>query len=158
MSGYGKTQKVLAKSQAYPDGIDADKASARMFWTCMGSPARPDGEVVSANLEDGSDATSILPKGVANTPNQLAVEPESKNLYFCDREGMRVLRCNYDGGEFETIIKTGDWEPEGFANPPPPTKSKVVRGHNYFTEAWQVLLNAEGGLKVRQGPYFLCKH
>lgn len=116
MSGDGKNQKVLAKSQAYPDGIDVDKSSGRMFWTCMGSPGRPDGEVYSANLEDGSDATCIVPKGVVNTPKQLAVEPASKKLYFCDREGMRVLRCNYDGGELETIIKTGDWETEGFAD------------------------------------------
>lgn len=116
MSGDGKNQKVLAKSQTYPDGIDVDESSGRMFWTCMGSPGQPDGEVFSANLEDGSDATCIVPKGVVNTPKQLVVEPESKKLYFCDREGMRVLRCNYDGGELETIIKTGDWEAEGFAD------------------------------------------
>lgn len=116
MSGDGKNQKVLAKSQAYPDGIDVDRSSGRMFWTCMGMPGRPDGEVFSANLEDGSDATCIVPKGVVNTPKQLVVEPVSKKLYFCDREGMRVLRCNYDGGELETIIKTGDWEAEGFGD------------------------------------------
>ncbi|KAK7711383.1 hypothetical protein SLS64_005406 [Diaporthe eres] len=114
MSGDGKNQKVLAKSQALPDGIDVDKSSGRMFWTCMGMPGHPNGEVFSANLEDGSDARCIVPKGVANTPKQLVVEPVSKKLYFCDREGMRVFRCNYDGSELETIIKTGDWEAEGF--------------------------------------------
>ncbi|KAG8166195.1 hypothetical protein KVR01_004747 [Diaporthe batatas] len=133
ISGDGKNQKVLAKSQAYPDGIDLDKSSGRMFWTCMGSPGRPDGEVFSANLGDGSDATCIVPKGAVNTPKQLVVEPESKKLYFCDREGMRVLRCNYDGGELETIIKTGDSEAEGFADQ---TKwcvgIAVSRKHNKF--------------------------
>ncbi|KAJ0118367.1 3-hydroxyacylnad binding [Diaporthe amygdali] len=114
MSGDGKNEKALVKSQALPDGIDVDKSSGRMFWTCMGLPGQPNGEVFSANFEDGSDVKCIVPKGVANTPKQLVVEPTSKKLYFCDREGMRVFRCNYDGSELETIIKTGDWEADGF--------------------------------------------
>ena len=114
ISGDGKTQKVLVNSQVLPDGLDVDKSSGRMFWTCMGYPGHPTGEVYSANLEDGSDVKCIVPKGVANTPKQLVVDPVSKKLYFSDREGQRVFRCNYDGGELETIIKTGDWEKDGF--------------------------------------------
>jgi len=33
-------------------------------------------------------------------------------LYFCDREGLRVMRCNLDGSEHETIVQTGDWQSE----------------------------------------------
>lgn len=113
MSGDGKTEKVLVKSQAFPDGIDVDKESGRMFWTCMGLPGKPTGEVYSARL-DGSDAKVIVPKGVANTPKQLVTEPNSKKLYFCDREGMKVWRCNYDGSESEVLIQNGDWEKDGF--------------------------------------------
>lgn len=112
ISGDGKTQKALVGSQALPDGLDVDKSAGRMFWTCMGTPGKPDGEVHSANL-DGSDVKCIVPKGAVNTPKQLVVDPVSKKLYFCDREGMRVFRCNYDGSELEAIIKTGDWETEG---------------------------------------------
>lgn len=114
ISGDGKTQKALVNSQVLPDGLDVDKASGRMFWTCMGFPGKPDGAVYSANLEDGSDVQCIVPKGVANTPKQLVVDSVAKKVYFCDREGMRVFRCNYDGSELETIIKTGDWEKDGF--------------------------------------------
>ncbi|ROV94393.1 hypothetical protein VSDG_05973 [Cytospora chrysosperma] len=112
ISGDGKTQKALVNDQALPDGVDVDNSTGRMFWTCMATPGQPDGSVHSANL-DGSDVKSIVPKGAINTPKQLVVEPVSKKLYFSDREGMRVFRCNYDGSELETIIKTGDWEKEG---------------------------------------------
>ncbi|KUI56261.1 L-carnitine dehydrogenase [Cytospora mali] len=115
ISADGKTQKALVNSQVLPDGLDVDKSVGRMFWTCMGFPGQPTGELYSANI-DGSDVKCIVPKGVANTPKQLVVDSVSKKLYFCDREGMRVFRCNYDGSELETLIKTGDWEKDGFAD------------------------------------------
>ncbi|KAL7622780.1 hypothetical protein AAE478_006459 [Parahypoxylon ruwenzoriense] len=112
VSADGKSKKVLVEGQSLPDGIDYDIESNRMFWTCMGDPGVNDGEVFSANL-DGTDVKSIVPRGVVNTPKQLIVEPTTKKIYFCDREGMRVVRCNYDGSDLEVIIKTGDWETEG---------------------------------------------
>ncbi|KAI0399873.1 hypothetical protein F4802DRAFT_620684 [Xylaria palmicola] len=112
VSADGKSKKVLVGGQRLPDGIDYDLDAGRMFWTCMGRPGDDDGEVFSANL-DGSDVKSIVPKGVVNTPKQLVVEPASKKLYFCDREGMRVVRCDYDGGNFEVLVKNGDWKAEG---------------------------------------------
>ncbi|KAL3476572.1 hypothetical protein BJX99DRAFT_246766 [Aspergillus californicus] len=29
-------------------------------------------------------------------------------VYFCDREGLRVIRCNYDGSKFEVLVQAGD--------------------------------------------------
>jgi len=112
LSSDGKSSKVLLDGQNLPDGIDYDRESKRMFWTCMGVPGVDDGEVFSANL-DGTDAKSIVRKGVVNTPKQLVVEPTTKKLYFCDREGMRVVRCDYDGGNLEVLIRNGDWKAEG---------------------------------------------
>ncbi|ROW14907.1 hypothetical protein VPNG_03490 [Cytospora leucostoma] len=113
VSGDGKKQKALVSSLPLPDGIDVDKASGRMFWTHMGNPGKPDGAVYSAKL-DGTDVQTVVPEGVINTGKQLVVEPESKKLYFCDREGLRVFRVNFDGSELETLIKRGDWEKDGF--------------------------------------------
>ncbi|KAK7742152.1 hypothetical protein SLS53_004738 [Cytospora paraplurivora] len=113
ISGDGKKQKALVSNLPLPDGIDVDKASGRMFWTHMGNPGKPDGAVYSANL-DGTDVQTVVPEGIINTGKQLVVEPESKKLYFCDREGLRVLRVNFDGSELETLIKRGDWEKDGF--------------------------------------------
>ncbi len=112
ISGDGKTQKVLRSSLSLPDGIDVDKENNRMFWTCMGIPGQDDGTLGSAAL-DGTDAKTIVPSGIANTPKQLVVEPISQKLYFCDREGLRVFRCNYDGSVLDELVKTGDWKTEG---------------------------------------------
>jgi DNA-binding beta-propeller fold protein YncE len=98
-----KSTKTLLSGQSLPDGIACDPEGKRMFWTCMGDPGADDGEVFSANV-DGSDVKSIVPRGLVNTPKQLTVEPLTKKLYFCDREGMKVLRCNYDGSDFEVLI------------------------------------------------------
>ncbi|KAJ5158131.1 uncharacterized protein N7500_007782 [Penicillium coprophilum] len=99
----GKLKQVLVPKQAYPDGIDIDYESDRMFWTTMGVPGKDDGSVYSAKT-DGTDIRQIVPSGAVNTPKQLVVVAELKKLYFCDREGLRVFRCNYDGSSLELLI------------------------------------------------------
>ncbi|KAF9876785.1 hypothetical protein CkaCkLH20_05631 [Colletotrichum karsti] len=106
----GKLERVLVDRQQVPDGIDIEEETKRMFWTCMGNPGEQDGAVYSANL-DGSDVQSLFVPGVINTPKQLVVEPESRKIYFCDREGMRVYRSNLDGSELETLVVGGN-DPE----------------------------------------------
>lgn len=107
ISADGNVQRVLTTGQALPDGIVVDPSSKRVFWTNMGAPGKEDGTVLSANL-DGSDVQTVIAPGVINTPKQLALDAESKKLYFCDREGLRVIRCNFDGTEFEVLIQAGD--------------------------------------------------
>lgn len=103
----GKVQKVLATSQFLPDGVAVDQSIKRMFWTNMGIPGQNDGAVVSANL-DGTDVRTIVPTGAINTPKQLTLDTAAKKVYFCDREGLRVIRCNYDGSAFEVIVQNSD--------------------------------------------------
>ncbi|EMC91550.1 hypothetical protein BAUCODRAFT_38663 [Baudoinia panamericana UAMH 10762] len=110
---------ALVENQALPDGIDV--CDGRMYWTCMGIPAENDGTVQSAKL-DGSDIKTVIPSGQVHTPKQLHIDQVSKKLYFCDREGLRVMRCNLDGSEHEVIVQTGDWKSE-------PDKAKVQ--HNW---------------------------
>ncbi|KAK4888033.1 hypothetical protein LTR27_013022 [Elasticomyces elasticus] len=98
---------ALVSSQNMPDGIDA--CDGRMYWTCMGVPSANDGTVYSAKL-DGSDVKTLIPVGKAHTPKQLHIDQENKKVYFCDREGLRVHRCELDGSQHEIIIQTGDWE------------------------------------------------
>jgi hypothetical protein len=105
----GKVQKVLVSGQSLPDGLDIDHESGRMFWTNMGIPGHSDGAVNSANV-DGTDIRTVVSPGTVNTPKQLAIDHESKKLYFSDREGFSVFRCNFDGSDFELLIKTGDSE------------------------------------------------
>lgn len=103
----GKNPKVLVASQSMPDGLDIDHESGRMFWTSMGVPGNNDGAIYSANT-DGTDVRTVLSPGSVNTPKQLALDRESKKIYFSDREGLSVFRCNYDGSDLELLIKTGD--------------------------------------------------
>lgn len=105
----GKMQKILVDSTSMPDGLDIDHEGGRMFWTCMGVPRNNDGAIYSANV-DGTDIRTIVAPGSINTPKQLAIDHESKKIYFSDREGLSVFRCNFDGSDLELLIKTGDPE------------------------------------------------
>ncbi|RHZ63621.1 putative 3-hydroxyacyl-CoA dehydrogenase [Aspergillus thermomutatus] len=109
LSADGKLQQILVKDQAMPDGLAIDPASHCMFWTNMGIPGKNDGAVYSANL-DGSDIKTIVAPGTTNTPKQLALDLSAQKVYFCDREGLRVFRCNYDGSDLEIIIQTGNYQ------------------------------------------------
>lgn len=104
----GKPKEIIAHEHM-PDGIDV--FDNKIFWTDMGTPPKNDGAVYSANL-DGSDIKAIVPPGMVHTPKQLIVEPVGKKLYFCDREGYRVMRCNLDGFGLETLVQTADWQKE----------------------------------------------
>jgi hypothetical protein len=82
-----------------------------MFWTEMGSPKANDGTVYSADL-DGSDRVVVVKSGDVHTPKECVIDQEAQKLYFCDREGLRVMRVNLDGSDLETLIQTGDWKSE----------------------------------------------
>jgi len=99
----GKLKQVLVSGQSYPDGLDIDHEDNRMFWTNMGVPGKDDGSVYSAKT-DGTDIRQIVHSGAVNTPKQLVVVAEHKKIYFCDREGLRVFRCNYDGSSLDLLI------------------------------------------------------
>ena len=89
------------------DGIDL--YDGRTYWTDTGTPSLNEGAVYSAKL-DGSDIQNIVPPGAVHTPKQCIVYPESNKLYFCNREGRRVMRGNLDGSGLETLVQTADWQ------------------------------------------------
>ncbi|KAK7514039.1 hypothetical protein IWZ03DRAFT_444692 [Phyllosticta citriasiana] len=107
VSSDGKNLRTLFENELLPDGVDVSPSQNRIFWTCMGMPGAPDGAIYSASL-DGSDRRTLVSGGVINTPKQLVIEHASQKLYFSDREGLRVMRCNYDGSDLETLILNGD--------------------------------------------------
>lgn len=104
-----KNQQVLVGKQALPDGVALDSATGRMFWTNMGIPGKIDGAVYSANL-DGTDVQTVISPGSINTPKQLALDSAARKLFFSDREGCRVYRCNFDGSDLEALISNRDDE------------------------------------------------
>ncbi|PGH18786.1 hypothetical protein AJ79_00199 [Helicocarpus griseus UAMH5409] len=102
----GKLQRVLVKSQSLPDGIAVDPSSGRIFWACMGAPGKNDGAIYSASA-DGTYIQTVLAPGIVNTPKQMTIDISSKKIYFCDREGLRVYRCDFHGSDLEVLIDNG---------------------------------------------------
>jgi hypothetical protein len=68
----------------------------------MGIPSLDDGSIERADL-DGKNRKIILAQGHTHTPKQIILEKKAGKLYWCDREGMRVMRCNLDGSQLETL-------------------------------------------------------
>jgi hypothetical protein len=102
----GTDRKVLVTDCRLPDGIVVDAEAGHIYWTNMGVPNQNDGSIERADL-DGKNRTPIIPQGGTFTPKQLHLEKTSGKLYWCDREGMRVMRCNLDGSKVETLVQTG---------------------------------------------------
>jgi hypothetical protein len=106
----GSDLKVLVTGRhRIPDGIVVDVENGHIYWTEMGIPNKEDGSIERANI-DGSNHVTIVPNGKTFTPKQLQLDKGNGRLYWCDREGMRVMRSNLDGSNLETLIQTGKGE------------------------------------------------
>ena len=102
----GSDKKILATGSHMPDGIAVDVEAGHLYWTNMGVPSRNDGSIERCDL-DGGNHTTIVPEGATFTPKQLQLDKRGGKLYWCDREGMRVMRANLDGSHIETLVQTG---------------------------------------------------
>src|SRR5437016_5475116 len=105
---------IVEEGRKLPDGLAVDVAAGYLYWTNMGNPKANDGSILRSDL-DGENLTTIVPKGATFTPKQLQLEKKSKKLYWCDREGMRVMRANLDGSNIETLVDSS----EGDSRPGP---------------------------------------
>jgi hypothetical protein len=100
-------RKIIITDCRMPDGISVDVASGHIYWTNMGSsPGTNDGSIERADI-DGKNRRVIVPPGSTFTPKQLQLDKQNGKLYWCDREGMRVMRANLDGSQIETLVETG---------------------------------------------------
>jgi hypothetical protein len=94
------------ESLVLPDGVVYHQGLQRLFISSMGTPWLRDGSIISTQL-DGTDLRVVLPKGQVHTAKQLALDAVADKLYIADREGMRILRCNPDGSDIETVHSAG---------------------------------------------------
>jgi DNA-binding beta-propeller fold protein YncE len=102
----GSDKKIIVTEARNPDGIAVDAEAGHIYWTNMGVPSLNDGSIERADL-DGGNRITIVPPGDTYTPKQLLLDKADGKLYWCDREGMRVMRANLDGSHVETLIETG---------------------------------------------------
>jgi len=103
---------IVSEGRRLPDGIVVDTAAGHLYWTNMGNPTANDGSIERADF-DGKNLIHIVSPGGTFTPKQLQLDEKNRKLYWCDREGMRVMRANLDGSKIETLIDTS----EGDARP-----------------------------------------
>ncbi len=148
----GSDRKVIVTECRYPDGIAVDVAAGHIYWTNMGNPAADDGSIERADL-DGQNRRTIVPEGGTFTPKQLQLEKTSRKLYWCDREGMRLMRANLDGSHIETPVDTSQGDPR-----PGPNPAKVVRGRGCRCRWRPGLLDTKRSRRRRQGPPFPRRH
>jgi hypothetical protein len=102
----GTDRKIIVTDCLHPDGIVVDAAVGHIYWTNMGDFGKNNGSIERADL-DGRNRRTIVPEGGTFTPKQLQLDKPSGKLYWCDREGMRVMRSNLDGSTVETLVEAG---------------------------------------------------
>jgi len=139
---------IVSEGRRLPDGVVVDVAGGHLYWTNMGNPISNDGSIERSNL-NGSNVTHIVPSGATFTPKQLQLDEKNRKLYWCDREGMRVMRANVDGSNIETLVDTS----EGDARPGKDLKKWCV-GIALDVEAGKLYWTQKGADKAGEGRLF----
>lgn len=138
-----QVRPVVDDAPDVPDGIVVDHERGHIYWTNMGTPdpsARHEYYTRNGSLErvnlDGSDRRTILPAGSFTTGKQLTADFERGQLYWCDREGMQVLRANLDGTELEplVVVAEGDEAAHVIRNQCVGIAVDAVNGYLYWTQ------------------------
>src|SRR6202789_4522529 len=111
MNPDGSDRSTVVADCHLPDGIVVDVDAGHIYWTNMGIPNLDDGSVERADI-DGKNRKIIVAQGITHTPKQIILDKKGGKLYWCDREGMRVMRCNLDGSWLETLIESGRGDAE----------------------------------------------
>jgi DNA-binding beta-propeller fold protein YncE len=138
---------IVSEGRKLPDGIVVDVDAGYIYWTNMGNPKANDGSIDRADL-DGSNVTTIIPEGGTFTPKQMQLDKKNGRIYWCDREGMRVMRANVDGSNIETMVETG----HGDTDRCDPRNWCV--GIALDVEGGKVYWTQKGGEKAGQGRIF----
>jgi DNA-binding beta-propeller fold protein YncE len=139
---------IVSEGRRLPDGIVVDADAGHLYWTNMGNPSANDGSIERADF-DGTNVTHIVPPGGTFTPKQLQLDEKNRKLYWCDREGMRVMRANLDGSKIETLIDTS----EGDARPGKDVKKWCV-GIALDVEASKLYWTQKGPENAGEGRIF----
>jgi DNA-binding beta-propeller fold protein YncE len=139
---------IVEEGRKLPDGLVVDIAAGHLYWTNMGNPKANDGSILRSDL-DGLNMTTIVPPGGTFTPKQLQIEKTTGKLYWCDREGMRVMRANLDGSNLETLVDTSQGDPR-----PGPDATKWCVGIAVDVEGGKLCWTQKGDTKAGKGRLF----
>ena len=147
----GSDRKVIVSGARVPDGVVVDVKAGHIYWTNMGNPIKNDGSIESADL-DGQNRKKIVPEGGTFTPKQLHLEKKAGKLYWCDREGMRVMRCNLDGSNIETLVDSSKGDVR-----PGTDETKVCVGITVDPDRGEIYWTQKGPANAGKGRIFRAK-
>jgi DNA-binding beta-propeller fold protein YncE len=139
---------LVEEGRKIPDGLAVDHAAGHLYWTNMGNPKANDGSILRSDL-DGRNLITIVPPGGTFTPKQLQIEKQSGKLYWCDREGMRVMRARLDGSNVETLVDTSQGDPR-----PGPDPTKWCVGIAVDVAGGKIYWTQKGGDDAGKGRIF----
>jgi hypothetical protein len=125
-----------------------DVEAGNLYWTNMGNFKANDGSIERSDL-DGTNVTTIVSAGGTFTPKQLQLDKANGKLYWSDREGMRVMRCNLDGSQIETIVDTSEGDPR-----PGPDAAKWCVGIAVDAAGGKFYWTQKGGDNAGEGRIF----
>ncbi|HFF8809472.1 TPA: hypothetical protein ACGE8T_003075 [Klebsiella pneumoniae] len=96
---------LIADLGGTPDGIQVDRQRGHIYWTNMGEDFDvPDGTLERCEL-DGTQRIMLIGDGQIVTLKQLVLTAD--HMYWCDREGMAVVRARRDGTQLEELVRRG---------------------------------------------------
>jgi hypothetical protein len=147
----GSDRKVIVTGARIPDGVVVDVEAGHIYWTNMGVPSKNDGSIERADL-DGKNRATIISEGKTFTPKQLHLEKKSGKLYWCDREGMRVMRANLDGSNIETLVDSSKGDTR-----PGTDETKVCVGITVDPDRGQIYWTQKGPANAGKGQIFRAK-
>src|SRR3954451_24159701 len=139
---------IVEEGRKLPDGLAVDVAAGHLYWTNMGNLKQNDGSILRSDL-DGKNITTIIPAGGTFTPKQIQIETGTSKLYWCDREGMRVMRANLDGSNVETLVDTSQGVPR-----PGPNATKWCVGIAVDVDGGKIYWSQKGGDNAGEGRIF----
>jgi DNA-binding beta-propeller fold protein YncE len=139
---------IVSEGRRLPDGIVVDLQAGHLYWTNMGNPSANDGSIERSDF-DGQNLTHIVPPGATFTPKQLQLDEKNRKLYWCDREGMRIMCANLDGSNLETLLDTS----EGDSRPGKDIKKWCV-GIALDVEAGKLYWTQKGSDNAGEGRIF----
>jgi DNA-binding beta-propeller fold protein YncE len=136
---------VVEEGRKLPDGLVVDTTAGHLYWTNMANLKKNDGSIFRSDL-DGRNMTTIVPPGGTFTPKQVQIEKATGKLYWCDREGMRVMRANLDGSNIETLVDTSLGDPR-----PGPDPRKWCVGIAIDVDGGKLYWTQKGGDNAGEG-------
>jgi hypothetical protein len=76
-----------------PDGIAIDYVNRHICWTNMGADWSKNDGLIERTDFDGSNWRTVIPEGATFTPKRIQIDAEAGLMYWCNREGMRIIRA-----------------------------------------------------------------